>query len=114
MTLAELEAIAGRPRGGSAITEWQCWGDPTYYIDWGTEDTHLMSVVALENETVVCVELFAADSAFRWIEPTYRNDFLAECAGKGIDPDDSGWGLWEDLDNPQIVLALLAEIQGAV
>jgi len=113
MTLSELETLAGRPRGGNQITEWQCWGDdPCYYIDWGTEDSHLMSVVALENETVVCVELFAANGAFRWIESEFRNDFMAECLNKKIDPEDSGWGLWQDIQDPQQILVLLAHITG--
>lgn len=112
MTLSELESLAGRPRGGSKITEWQCWGDDSYYIDWGTEESHLMSVVALENETVVCVELFAANAAFRWVEAEFRNDFMRECLDKDIDPEDSGLGLWQDIQDPQQILILLAHITG--
>jgi hypothetical protein len=112
MTLVEIEAIAGRPRGGSEIVTWDAWGHPSWYIDWGTEDSHLMSVVALENQTVVCVELFAANAAFRWIEPEFRGDFMRECLDKKIDPEDSGWGLWQDVEDPQAILVILAQIKG--
>jgi len=112
MIITELTGLAGDPRGASPIQGWQCWGETSYYIDWGTEDTHLMSAVALDNGEVVCVELFTDTAAWRWIQLEWVKDFLTECQQLGIDTEDSGQGPWNDVVDASEILRILAEQQG--
>jgi hypothetical protein len=115
MTLFELEQLAGRPRGATKIKDWACW-QGCWYVDWGTEESHLASAVVDETTAnVLSLEVFALNQAFRWVEPEFKQDYFSECASKEIDPDDSdGLGLWQDVEDPPTIMAVLATITGKV
>lgn len=114
MNITEVEAVLGRPRGASPVKDWSCWGDDAWYVDWGTEESHLASIIVNEKTAeVLCVELFSLNQAFRWVQEAFVEDFIKECINKSIDPEDSdGLGLWQDVKQPETILVIAAQITG--
>jgi hypothetical protein len=114
MNITEVEAVLGRPRGASPVKDWQCWGEDTWFVDWGTEESHLASIIVNEKTAeVLCIELFSLTQAFRWVQKEFRQDFFKECLDRKIDPEDSdGLGLWQDIEQPEAILVVAAHITG--
>ncbi len=105
MNILELQPNLGPARGTSEYSL-QCWPN-AQYIDWGGELNHIASAV-FDRETglVYCVELFTGDQALRYIEPEFAEEWFEECQQLAIDTDDSGQGLWIDIDANTVLLLI--------
>lgn len=115
MNILEILPTLGESRGTSRF-EWTCWGEHAQYIDWGGPENHIASAVFNRtNGQIYCVELFTGTEAVRYLEPDFKDSFLAECRARDIDPQDAGEGMvYADMEDPQIILALVGTIKESI
>lgn len=96
MKLSEVnQALDHRITGGSDY-QWNCFGSDARFLDYESEYAHVSIVfdsaigciyvaeVNPENDTTI---------AYRWINPAYKNEYLAEHVSRKIDPDIA----WDDI-----------------
>jgi hypothetical protein len=111
MNIMEILPTLGQPRGTSRF-EWSCWGEHAQYIDWGGEDNHIGSAVFDRNTGLIyCLELFTGSEALRYLDPDFSEGYHVALAEQDIDPEGAYEGQpYTDIQDPQIILALLATI----
>lgn len=90
-----LNTVDYRITGGSQYM-WQCFGVNARYLDSEVQDRYSASIVfdshtQLVYEATVCD--YAADHAYRWINPDFSAAFQAEVADRR-----AGDQAWDDVD----------------
>ena len=113
-----LAAGQNRVQGGCQYM-WGCFGTSAFYILLGPEgdDKPKQVAVVFDKDVgiVYAVELFDTEQgrAWHWVNPLWVEPYLAECDVRGVDPDEAYDNVkFEYVDNPQVVLALVAELIG--
>ena len=110
-----LAAGQNQIQGGSPYL-WACFGQSAHLVLLGqAQGRNATAVFDRDSGTVFAVELFDQDQnrAWHWIDQLWIEPYLAECAERAVDPDEAYDDvLFEWLDNPQLVLAMIAELVG--
>ena len=84
-----ITAAGGRVAGGDPYL-WNCYGDSAQFLEFKDINGDGYSHVIFDRNTYECYEIHVEvpheDSAMRWINPTHRSAFFAECKQRGVDP----------------------------
>ncbi len=92
------KAINFRISGGSEY-QWDCFGPYARYLDCNTDDEgingrySIHAVFDSNDQTVYAIEAwdYANEREYRWINPAYVKEHMAECARRDVD-------LYESMD----------------
>jgi predicted HicB family RNase H-like nuclease len=89
-----------RISGGSEYC-WKCYGENARFLDFESEFGHGSVIFDSMDQTVFSAEISAnADgednlpSPYRWLNPVWKDEYLAECKEKNIQPNNA----WDDVD----------------
>ncbi len=86
-----LEAIQFKITEGSDYG-WNCYGPNARYLDSYKEDQYSISALFdSQDQFVYAIELwdYVNRREYRWQHPNYREVFLSEAKGRGVDPTES-------------------------
>lgn len=102
--LEAIESFEGKISGGSEYC-WKCYGSNARYLDFESEHAHASLIFDSVNQTVYVAEMNDKDDkfAYRWQNPEFKEQFLGECAERGVDPkkawDEKNWTDLETTDD---------------
>lgn len=90
------EALGHRITGGSEY-HWQCYGPDVRFLDFESEHAHASALFDTMTQEVYEVTLSSKDESirpYRWLNPETKQDYLAECKTRNIDPHCA----WDDVN----------------
>ena len=94
MHLSEVnEAMSHRINGGSEY-QWHCW-DNARFLDYESDYAHASVVFNCETQEIYCAEINDKEDKhkpYRWLNPSYKNEYFDEAKERNIDPDQA----WDD------------------
>lgn len=94
------EALDHRIVGGSEH-QWKCW-DNARFLDYESDYAYASVVFNIRTQEVYVAEVNDKDNKYkpyRWLNPEYKEDYLAEAKERGVNPD-VAWDQtkWYDLE----------------
>lgn len=90
------EALGHRITGGSEY-HWQCYGPDVRFLDFESEHAHASVLFDTVTQEVYEVTISSKDESirpYRWLNPETKQDYLAECKTRNIDPHCA----WDDVN----------------
>lgn len=112
-----LAAGQNRIQGGCPYL-WACFGGSAHYVLLGQGEPspqHVACVFDRDSGIVYALELFdeTKGRAWHWVNELWIEPYLTECSERGVDPDEAYDDVqFEWVENPQVALALIAELVG--
>lgn len=82
------EALGHRITGGSEY-HWQCYGPDVRFLDFESEHAHASVLFDTRTQEVYEVTISSKNDSirpYRWLNPETKQDYLAECKARNIDP----------------------------
>lgn len=94
------EALNHKIVGGSEH-QWNCWGNARF-LDYESDYAYVSVVFNIRTQEVYVAEVNDKDNKhkpYRWLNPEYKEDYLAEAKERGVNPD-VAWDetKWYDLE----------------
>jgi hypothetical protein len=87
--------------GGSEY-QWQCYGPDARYLDFESEYAHGSCIFDTVTQEIFEAQVNSKDEnvrPYRWLNPDFKDDYLAECEEKSIDPNQAWDSVkWTDLE----------------
>ncbi len=118
MNIHEVLAAGQNKIQGGCPYLWACFGGSAHYVLLGPGEgspRHAAVVFDRDSGIVYALELFdeTMGRAWHWVNTLWIEPYLLECNERGVDPDEAYDHVrFEWVDNPQVALALIAELVG--
>lgn len=109
MKLEQVLKAANYAVTGGSEYYWSCWADARY-IDFESEFSHASAIYSTVDQTIYQFEVNAKEddagtTAYRWLNPDFKQAYLDEAKTRGCDPDQA-WDdvKWKDTDDEDDIL----------
>jgi hypothetical protein len=109
MKLEQVLKAANYTVAGGSEYGWKCWADARF-IDFESEFAHASAIYSAANQTIYQFEVCAKEddsgkTAYRWMNPEFKQAYLDEAKLRNCDPDQA-WDdvKWNDTDTEDDIL----------
>lgn len=97
MHLSKVNEALGHHITGGSEYHWQCYGPDVRFLDFESIHAHASVLFDTVTQEVYEVTLSSKDESirpYRWLNPETKQDYLAECKTRNIDPHCA----WDDVN----------------